>query len=193
MIAMVRLSGLVVACSAAVAAAAPVPTHLIPPTPPYYYPTTAGTKLVYERAGELETRLIDSVEDKDGGKLVTVVTLKEDGTKSPFHKALVNAKGTFFLERAGRPYPAPFEMLRLPFKADTTWTEVEGVNGYGTRKAIREERMKEAAGEFDCVKIISEAPGTTTSTHWYARGIGVVKVDYGTYTLELKSITLPKR
>lgn len=193
MIATLRVVAVLLGCFAGIAAAAPVPTHLIPPVPPAYYPTTAGTKLVYSRDGELETRLIESVEDKDGGKLVTVVTLTDDGTKTPFHKALVNAKGTFFLERTGRPYPAPFEMLRLPFKPDTSWTEVEGVNGYGTRKAIREERMKVAAGEFDCVKIISETPGSTPSTHWYARGIGVVKVDYGTYTLELKSITLPKR
>ena len=121
------------------------------------------------------------------------VTLSENGAKTPFHKVLVNAKGLFVLERSRSAYPKPFEMIRLPFKPDASWSEVEDAAGYGTRRAIRAETMKVAAGEFDCLKITSEAPGTRISTHWYAKGVGVVKVDYGGYTLKLQSITLPRQ
>ena len=46
------------------------------------------------------------------------------------------------------------------------------------------------AGEFNCIRVESHSKQGTKTTHWYAIGIGVVKVDYGANSkLELKSIT----
>lgn len=167
--------------------AAPVPRHLMKPNAPAYYPTTSGTKLVYNRDGTDEIRVIAKVEVTEKGKLVTTEEL-ENGLSIPFHTVLLTEKGVFILERAGTTYAAPFEMIRLPFKAGNEWQEIEGSVTNGTRKAIREEKITVAAGEFNCIRVESRSQQGNKTTHWYAAGIGVVKVDYGNSTLELKSI-----
>ncbi len=175
-------------CGSAVAA--PVPTHLIPPTPPIYYPTAVGTKLVYARNGVIETRVIKKVELKEGSRYITTVTRSDDGIERPFHLVRLNPTGVFILESSGLKHPAPFELIRTPFKAGIRWPEQKGTQG--ERKGLGEEVIKVAAGEFKCLKVETQSPGAVTTTHWYARGIGVVKVDYGGgSTLELQSFMRP--
>ena len=128
-----------------------------------------------------------AVEVTEKGKLVTTEEL-ENGQHVPLHTVLITEKGVFILERMGTAYAAPFELIRLPFKAGNEWQEVEGTATYGTRKAIREEKVKVPAGEFNCIRVESRSKQGTKTTHWYAIGIGVVKVDYSNSTLELKSI-----
>lgn len=188
--AILSICGMLLMLATATAVAAPVPTHLMKAPPPAYYPTVPGTILVYDREGELETRRIETVEAKDGGKLVTTVRVRADGTHAKFHKVLVNAKGVFIVEGAGQAvYRSPIEMIRLPFQPGESWA-ADDTNS--TRKSIGEEVIKVPGGEFKCLKITSEITGARTTTHWYARGVGVVKIDYGSSTLELKSITLGK-
>lgn len=176
---------------AAMAMAAPVPNHLMKDGPSTYYPVTVGTTLVYDRGGTEETRVISKVERVDSGRMVTTELVKADGSRSPFHKVLLTEKGVFITERSGGKYSAPFELIRLPFKPDTKWDEIPGSPAYSTRHAIREEKMKVPAGEFNCIRV--ESGGSDGRTiHWYAAGIGVVKVDYGDHVMELKSITHSK-
>jgi hypothetical protein len=52
--------------------AAPVPTHLMPKSTPFYYPTAVGTKWVYDRKGQDEMLAITGVEEKQGTKIVTI-------------------------------------------------------------------------------------------------------------------------
>jgi hypothetical protein len=58
----------------AFAPAAPVPKHLMPKDPPLTFPTTVGTKWVYELPnGSEQTIVISEVkEEKDGAKVVTM-------------------------------------------------------------------------------------------------------------------------
>ena len=182
-------------CSLSPTLAAPVPTHLMKPAVGYY-PTIAGTKLVYDRGGHEEVRIVMKVEPKDGGHVVTTETIEAGGMQSPFHKVLVNAKGVFILERYGDAYDPPHELLRLPYQANNKW-EMAGTWGTSkhqeVRKTTKEEIIKVPAGEFKCIRVESQytqGGGTSTSTHWYAVGVGVVKVDYGGGSeLILKSFT----
>jgi hypothetical protein len=175
----------------AIATAAPVPMHLMKDGPVTYYPVAVGTTLVYDRDGTEETRVISKVEAVEGGRMVTTELVKADGGRSQFHKVLLTAKGVFITERSSSKYPSPFELIRLPFKPGDKWEEVAGSTSYATRRAIREEKMKVPAGEFNCIRV--ESGGEDGKTiHWYAVGIGVVKVDYGDHIMELKSITHPK-
>lgn len=173
--------------------AAPVPKHLMKDAPPFY-PTTVGTKLVYDSDGREQTRVVAKVEVKDGGTLVTTEAVDADGNRRLFHKALVNAKGVFFTEAYGSTYDPPLEVLRLPFKANARWGGIENRRSGEVRTATKEEIVKVAAGEFKCIRVEAESPnGGGKSIHWYAAGVFVVKIDYGNNsTLVLKSITSGK-
>jgi hypothetical protein len=172
------------------APAAPIPKHL-PQVPAGYYPTKVGTKLVYDRKGVAETRLVTKVEKADGGTMVTTANVAPDGTQSPHMKVLVNEKGLFLAEEHGSAYDSPWCIFQPPLKPGNTWDTIVLRNRNeilrGRMTAVKEEKIKTPAGEFTTGRVDWEIPQSQlTVSYWYAPQVGLVRQG----ELVLKSFTL---
>jgi hypothetical protein len=179
----------------ALAPAAPVPKEK--PRDEVYYPTTVGTKRVYQYAFGTMTEEVVAVEDTDQGKVVTETLNSATDLRV---KKLVSKAGLFVVGRFSDPdRPLPCE-LKLPFKPGETWAFDVG-SGLGSEwrnTAVADEMVEVPAGKFKAIRVTSETtdPGgrPVTVTAWYAPGLGVVKaVARGKTTRVLKSFTLGKK
>jgi hypothetical protein len=143
----------------------------------------------------------------------------EDGTETVRLEKVEDGKATFIIERTGALSSLGTETVELSTKGVTTvaassgvvtpmlelpadlhvgssWTDKFESTQAGTTvkatvnlKAVREEKLKVPAGEFDCIVIenvmdatvtggTADVNGTakTTITAYYAKGIGIVKL-----------------
>jgi hypothetical protein len=172
--------------------AAPVPTHLMPRDPPLAFPTTVGTKWVYELpSGGEQTIVISEVkEEKDGSKVVTMEYV-EGGKRTPYQVRRVSNQGIFVLVDGVQKYEEPLCIVRLPHREGETWeTNLRHVGNMDERSGRRVagpfEQVRVRAGEFSAARIAWELNDGQTGTNWYVNGIGLVK---GTNFMELKSFT----
>jgi len=171
------------------APAAPIPKHLVE-TPAVYYPMKVGTKLVYDRNGKEETRLVTNVEKVDKGTMVTTMMVATNGTKSPHMKVLVNEKGLFLAEERGEAYDSPWCIFQTPVKPGSKWDTIVSRNGSeilrGQMTSVKLEKIKTRAGEFTAARVDWEVPGNQIrSSEWFAPEVGLVRQD----ELVLKSFT----
>jgi hypothetical protein len=169
------------------APAAPVPKHLMKKTEPVlYFPTTVGSKWVYLDNGTAETTYeVASVEDKDGGKLVTVT----GGHSSPTCWQ-VSSAGLFIVSMGKEVCDPPVPMLRLPLADNKAW-ETEKRNAgqlKGLFAASGPEEVEVKAGKFQAIRVEMEWVGNNKLTVWYAPGVGTVKSNRGLHE-QLKSFT----
>jgi hypothetical protein len=125
------------------APAAPVPKHLMRAGPVYYYPTTPGTKWVYDQ----RTTYVDRVEDVRGAKVVTVVTVDAAGAKAVDEVMEVSEAGIARLSCGGPRFDAPLVLLQAPFHAGTTW-EIKTSGAEGTGTIVGTETIEVPAGKF---------------------------------------------
>src|SRR5262245_6269367 len=172
--------------------AAPVPKHLMPRDPPLTFPTTVGTKWVYELAGGGTQTIVisEAKEEQDGSRVVTMEYV-EGGKKTPYQVRRISSQGVFVLIDGVREYEEPLCIVRLPHRKGETWEanlrhagEVD--ERKGRRVAGPFERVRVPAGEFSAARIEWELKDGQTGTNWYVNGIGFVK---GTDYMELKSFT----
>jgi hypothetical protein len=191
---MAHLLAAVFALSALVSfvSAAPVPKHLMPRDPPLTFPTTVGTKWVYELPGGREQTIVISAvkEEKDGSRVVTMEYL-EDGKRTPYQVRRVSTRGIFVLVDGTQKYEEPLCIVRLPHREGQTWAASLRSAGNtdgpkGQRVAGPFEQVRVPAGNFSAACIKWELNGGQTGTNWYVNGIGLVK---GTNYMELKSFT----
>jgi hypothetical protein len=172
--------------------AAPVPTHLMPRDPPLTFPTTVGTKWVYELpSGREQTIVISEVkEEKDGSRVVTMEYV-EDGKRTPYQVRRVSNRGIFVLVEGAQKYEQPLCIVGLPHREGRTWEtslryagKMDGPRG--RRVAGPFEQVRVPAGDFSAARIEWELNDGQKGTNWYVNGIGLVK---GTNYMELKSFT----
>lgn len=147
------------------AVAAPVPREL--KGSGVYFPTTVGTKWVYETAsGELESAVVSAVE-KDGNDLI-VSREGVDGTRTAYSKMLVSADG---LRQVRELTDGKVGwVLKTTLKAGQSWAMPEG----GKRTVHGPEDVQVPAGKFRALRVEWEQSGGTC-TSWYAAGVGEVK------------------
>lgn len=165
---------------AAVAPAAPVPTHLMKPAAPvYYFPVAVGAKWVYAGQGRDEELVVTDVDEVDGRKVVTVQQVAGEQL-TPDEKMGVSAAGLSRSECKGQKCDPPLHMLTVPFKPGqaVTW---KSDNIEGTDTIVGVERVKVPAGTFEAVRVDSSytfGGVTGAAQFWYAPGVGLVKMTY---------------
>jgi hypothetical protein len=180
---------------AAVVSAAPVPKGRVLPVQ-FYFPTSVGTRWVYQVGGREETERVYAVEERDGSMLVSVAVLGGDS-----RVVSVSDKGLFQVPSGIPVWPAkpaePMCLLKLPERADGScrW-EVESDTGpekYHVRYvALRGETVRVPAGRYHAVRVTAQyvIGGTTReATFWYAPRVGLVKMVSGGTVKELKAFT----
>ncbi|MBP3954674.1 hypothetical protein J8F10_05175 [Gemmata sp. G18] len=170
--------------------AAPVPKHLMRNNEALYFPTTVGTKWVYVLNGQNETTdEITAVEDKGGGKLVTVNGNSNDPTCWQ-----VSGAGVFIVSMGKEVCNPAIPMLRLPHEKGAAWTS-QSLNADKIRGLFAShgpEPVEVGAGKFQAIRVEVEWVQNNKVTFWYAPEVGVVKAGGGLIK-ELKSFTPGKR
>jgi hypothetical protein len=165
----------------------PVPNHIKPKKPLLYFPTTVGTKWVYQSRDQEWTQVVTAVEEKDGVFVVTYDTLAADGTTEAQYQRAVSEYGISLVAGKQVEFVPKQLCLKLPYKELETWKDEDLEVIY---KSLKSERVKVPAGVFDAIPVEME---TTTGhrvlgeTSWYAPGVGVVKRSRG--DVVLKSFT----
>jgi hypothetical protein len=156
------------------------------------FPTTVGTKWVYELPSGREQTIVISAskEEKDGSKVITMEYV-EDGKKTPYQVRRVSSQGVFVLVDGAQKYEEPLCIVSLPHRDGQTWgTNHRFVGNMGESRGRRAagpfERVRVPAGEFSAARIKWELKDGQTGTNWYVNGIGLVK---GSNFMELKSFT----
>ncbi len=170
----------------AVASAAPIPKHANQ-RQPLYFPTTVGTRWVYEDAVEQMTLLITKVEESEHGKLVVVAQVIK-GVRFEEERMLVSTSGLIRVEGFGQKLDSPQVMLKVPCKPGDTWARADP-EGTSTIRAVEE--VKVPAGTYEAVRVDFDYTlnGQKRQTSfWYAADVGLVKMTYD----EDKTLVLKK-
>jgi hypothetical protein len=185
----------------ALSSAAPAPKD---PKAAAYFPTTVGTKWVYEEPGFGESvHEVTAVETKGEATLVTV-SYAYPGGRSPepepqgVYQLRVTADGLYELPRKFEGNFPPRCALKLPFAPGKEWEwSLDGGVLVVKYKATGPEEVKVPAGSYkaarvDCVLAVDEV--RFEYSVWYAPGVGVVKRQSGNkgvveHTTVLKSFT----
>jgi hypothetical protein len=176
------------------APAAPVPTHLMPNTPPYY-PTVVGTKWVYDYNGQELIEAISAVEHKDG---VTTITLEQwiGERHVPASAVLQLSKHGLSRTSVNRAeYTEPYWLLKAPIRPGDKWNlnvafkQSERTPQTGTKVIGETETIEVMGKKFKAIHVITDLSGASETMHsWYVPGIGLVKQSGSTKML-LKSFT----
>jgi hypothetical protein len=180
---------LLVLTGAAPAPGAPALKHKDPAP---YYPTAVGYRWTYDGTNGANSFVVTGVEPKDGALLVDVANVGPDGHQNPCQRMRVGPDGVFRVSLAGRDYPTPECLLKLPHKDGQEWEFDLGTGGGKARlTAVRRETVETPAGKFDCIRV--ERTGASAATYWFAERVGLVKVTSGKFEQTLKSFTPGKK
>jgi hypothetical protein len=172
----------------AVAPAAPVPTHLMPPPP--FYPAKVGAKWVYTVTGDIQEEIVETiekVEENDGTKIVGICVTHEEVIRgvrmreTTTRKVELREDGLFCVA----PWPEVAGsiscLFQLPYHAGDKWEETHPKLSLKRMcEAFPEERVEVPAGKFQAVQIETRyarngGKESCFSNDWYVRGIGLVK------------------
>ena len=189
----------VLALALPTAGAAPVPKHLMKDEP--YWPTAVGTKWVYEQGGKEMPEEITHAEPLKGGVRLTIRAQGMDRTTD------IGTDGV--IQRTLSKWALDTQTVRFPLKAGDTWTFRMPIQDglhceAGTMTVGEAENVKVPAGTFRATKVVqtvTEAGGKPvnppyTYTFWYAKGLGLVKLEWGQWgggSRELKSFSPGKK
>ena len=153
--------------------------------PVLYFPTKVGAKWVYGDDGSTYTMVVTKVEPKRDAALVTVSLVFPDGRTQHYETMEVSRTGLREVENFYRKYDPPVPHLRLPHIPGAKWESPIRLDGEdrGTSEmaASPTEEVKVPAGTFRAVRV-----GTLSTwwqsqqrvPHWYAPGVGLVRVKY---------------
>ena len=188
-----------------VPAGADLPIAPPPRVAALYFPTTVGTKWVYEGTGGPEVHEVTAVEVKDGRKIVSVtweLDLASGKTKAVdrFH---VSSVGVFKLGVNEKVYDPPQCVLQLPHVPgqDWKWQPKGDDKDTWSYTAAGVEEVEVPAGKFEAIRVeqvMTLGKYSLKTISWYAKGVGVVKREWETKpvaasgTVTLKSFTLGK-
>jgi len=162
--------------------AAPVPKQLMKDEP--YWPTAVGTKWVYEQGGKESTQEITKVEARDGGTTRLTVRTKNGDD-------IIDVAPGGVTQRTVSTFTLDTLIVRFPIKAGDSWAFAypvqAGLHCIGGKMTVGEEEdVKVPAGTFRATKVVctvTEVRGKPidkpyTLTHWYAKGVGLVRVEW---------------
>lgn len=191
------------AWSLLVSAAPAAPVAKDKPAETLYFPTTVGTKWVYEKSDKSEAvEVITATKQKDEATLVSV-GWERRGEVQPMLEVEVSEKGLAVRKTLVADLSEPLWLLRLPHTAGNKWGPVMAGEPWGRvvgkASSSGPERVEVPAGVYQAIRVDTEMPhidgreGVTKSTTWYAPGVGVVKQARGDQVRVLKSFTLGKK
>lgn len=176
---MFRPTSVSVALAAALGSAAAAPVPKDPPKPPpLYFPTTVGTRWVYEVDGEERTEVVTAVEHKAKERvwIVSVGRVDKDGTVTAAEAWEVSHQGLVLVKGRGDRESRPFQFLKLPHRANEKWALHPDAQLDFRCVALGPRRVKVPAGEFEAVGVEVYAGDALLTTRWYAPGVGLVRV-----------------
>lgn len=169
----------------------------------YYYPTTVGTKLVFDSthsngAKSTITLLVKNVIAVKGGFRVTALRIVGNGSAINTVTE-VASRGVLLIGSHDREHPEPELILKLPAIAGDSWPapKMEGVVD-AIHTVGKEVEIEVPAGKFKAIPVTTtldgrKGAGTTT---WYAPGLGSIKtvVNLGDaeHVIVLKSVEMAK-
>jgi hypothetical protein len=196
-----KLAASVLLALAAAAIAAPVGKEA--PGGGFYFPTTVGTKWVYQINDKTETvEVITAAEEKDKATRVTVGRERR-GEVFTDRVIDVSDKGLAAVAFNLGDLTEPLWLLRLPHAAGNKWEPVMAGKVWGraigTAKASGPERIEVPSGAYQAIRVDMEMPyidgheGTDKRSYWYAPGVGLVKQVADGKVKVLKSFTLGKK
>jgi hypothetical protein len=174
-----------------IALAASAPAAPVAPPPrevKVYFPTTVGTKWVFQWnggkwKGKEVVEVVTAAEPGTGGAVVVTVGRHEGGRTSPARKYEVSPRGLFWTENfRGQVLDRPWVVLRLPHEPGLKWTNASW-DRKTTMTAHGPEKVAVPAGEYDAIRVEERADGhpAPTETRWYATSVGTVMVKWGDY------------
>ncbi len=170
--------------------AAPVPKE-----PSVFFPTKPGAKWVYKSGAEERTDVVTHVERKEkGGWIVSVGRLgpQDKIALDRVRKWDISDKHLVMVKSAAKGEGiVDWCYLRLPHEPGAKWPFEADQTVPHNLVAIKRQKVKVLAGEFEAVGVEDYLDGKLLMTRWYAVGVGLVKeVTSGGDTLsELKSFT----
>jgi hypothetical protein len=174
--------------------AAPVPTHLMPETPPYY-PTTVGTKWVYDWNGRQLVETISAVEHKDGATIITLDQEQGEQRTQASSVLRLSKEGLSRLAVRGSEYTEPYWLLKAPARPGDKWNVTvtfkpnDKPQQTGTKLIGDADEIEVMGKKLKAIRVITNLSGATeTMTSWYVPGIGLVK-QTGTTKMTLLSFT----
>jgi hypothetical protein len=202
----------------AVSHAAPVPKG---PAEKPYIATAAGTVLVYswtttdDKGGASRNEVaevVTAVKPMDAGLVITRSHKLEGSEYAASDTFLLSEKGLFTTGTSmtgpgisgerGWKFDPPACLLKLPFKDGAKWeydipAQPGGLVGVkATNTAFGPEEVTVPAGKYMAIRVEQRSTTTNgtevTTTFWYAREVGLVKMANADVVQELKSFTPPK-
>jgi hypothetical protein len=152
-----------------------------------YFPTTVGSRWVYESPdGQYEER-IDESKSEDKATVVTVVRT-QGGEENWRSTVRVSPEGLLLIASGGVTYHESSPWLRTGLKPGAEWeyTYIRQTTAFHNHiKFVGFESVEVPAGKFEAVRLdgaetvgVGMANGNgppTPGTEWYARGVGLVK------------------
>lgn len=185
------VSGL--ALVSALAPAAPVPKGAEKPSV-YYFPTTVGTKWVYQTLtpfDSTETMVVTKVEAKGEVRIVSSAVVTDDELR-PQWDTEVSPKGLVVLHRVTGD-DSRLCLLKLPLDAHKKW-EYEDPLRRGVVEVVTSgpEKVTVPAGTFRAVRVVrtfTESIHGLQTTSWFAPGVGEIKRSSRNFSRVLKSFT----
>ena len=175
--------------------AAPIP-KTTPKETKLYFPTTVGSKWVYQSEDGEYTEVVKDVVNKEKERcwIVSVSRVDKDGKEVPSKEWEVSEGALILTKSAVSPKKRlAWPHLLLPHNPGKQWQFLPESDSHPC-VAIKPQRVKVPAGEFDAVGVELYSGRQLVETKWYAIGIGLVKrtdLD-GKVDLELKSFTRDK-
>jgi hypothetical protein len=180
-----------------ICAGAPVPPHARNPV--LYFPTTVGSKSVYQQGDEEVVETVTAVERTKEGFIVNTERSAGDGTPLGSERVRVSEGGVFRIAMGKHEFAPPLCALKLPLKTGEPWaweTNLLGADVKGKCAAFPEEKVEVPAGTFAAIRVEWNKPaagGAPESTWWFAPGIGLIKRSYGKCPAEVLKSFAPGR
>jgi hypothetical protein len=153
---------------------------------PRYFPTTVGTKWVYEFTKGVQTEVVTRVRSKDGAVIVSVENELPGGKLTPLHTMALQADGLYMLDEVGQPYDPPVCVLKLPLKLGDRWegkSSRPDLGGFRYASEVKEIKAIETpAGKFQAIGIDAGwssrvDQGLRTDRRWYAADVGLLQIE----------------
>src|SRR5262245_49448287 len=101
-------------------AAAPTPTDELT-IKELKFPTKKGTTWVYKNTSFEVVHLLNRVEKKDGGVVLTIESEEKGARLAPVERLHLSDKGLFKVESLGKKLDEPRCLLKLPHKVGQKW------------------------------------------------------------------------
>lgn len=162
-----RLLATVLLAVACPVAAAPIPEDAKAPI--LYFPTTMGTKWVYDHArGDSETAVVARVETVGREQVV-----RRDGPMT-YTPMVVSSAGLRQEQDVFSGQPGTVWLLKTPFRPRDSWPIPEQAGG-GKRTVFGPELVEVPAGKYMAARVVHDRPDGCRLTSWYAPGVGEVR------------------